>query len=354
MEYPMQACVLHAIGDLRHEKVADPQPQSGEVLLRVGACGVCGSDIPRVFTKGTYRFPTIPGHELAGIVEATGPGVDPSLIGRRAAVFPLIPCRACPMCEKGEYAHCADYDYLGSRCDGGFAEYVRVPLWNLLFLPANVSVEEASLTEPAAVAVHALRQAGIDVGDRVLILGAGPIGLMVGMWAKAWGAGRVMLVDIDAAKLNFARALGFADVCNSAEDDLAAWVSDLTGGGADLVVEASGSAAALEQCMLTAKVFGNVVLMGNPVGNMSLSQQAYWAILRKQLKLHGTWNSSYSNIARSEWQLTLDFMASGRLDVKPLITHRIGLDALFDRLQAIRDRTEFSNKVLYVNPEGIS
>jgi L-iditol 2-dehydrogenase len=345
----MQACVLHAIGDLRHEEVANPRPRVGEVLLRVGACGVCGSDIPRVFTKGTYSFPTIPGHELAGVVTEAGARVDPSLVGKAAAVFPLIPCRKCPMCEIGEYAQCADYDYLGSRCDGGFAEYVRVPVWNLLFLPDGVSVEEAAMTEPAAVAIHALRQAGIDIGDRVLILGAGSIGLMVGMWAQAWGAGKVMLVDIDPQKIEFARSLGFADVCNSAEDDLAAWVKDLTDEGADLVIEASGSTVALEQCMLTAKVFGNVVLMGNPEGNMSLSQQAYWAILRKQLKLHGTWNSSYSKIARSEWQLTLDFMASGKIDVKPLITHRVGLDGLFDRMKAIRDRSEFSNKVLYLN-----
>jgi L-iditol 2-dehydrogenase len=321
----------------------------GEVLLRVGACGVCGSDIPRVFTKGTYTFPTIPGHELAGIVTETGGGVDPSYVGKAAAVFPLIPCRKCPMCEIGEYAQCTDYNYLGSRCDGGFAQFVRVPVWNLVFLPEGVSVEEAAMTEPAAVAVHALRQARMDIGDRVLILGAGPIGLMVGMWAQAWGAGKVMLVDIDRQKLDFAKRLGFSHVCNSGEDDLAAWVKDLTDEGADLVIEASGSTAALEQCMLTAKVFGNVVLMGNPVGNMSLSQQAYWAILRKQLKLHGTWNSSYSNIARSEWQLTLDFMASGKLNVKPLITHRVGLDSLFDRMKAIRDRSEFSNKVLYVS-----
>ena len=347
----MHACVLHAIGDLRHEEVPDPRPRMGEVLLRVGACGVCGSDIPRVFTKGTYTFPTIPGHELAGVVAEVGGGVDPSFAGKKAAVFPLIPCRKCPMCEIGEYAQCTDYNYLGSRCDGGFAEYVRVPVWNLLFLPEGVSVVEAAMTEPAAVAVHALRQAGIDIGDRVLILGAGPIGLMVGMWAQAWGAGKVMLVDIDLQKLEFAKSLGFTDTCHCGEDELAAWVKDLTDEGADLVVEASGSPVALDQCMIAAKVFGNVVLMGNPEGNMNLSQQAYWAILRKQLKLHGTWNSTYSKIARSEWQLTLDFMASGKLDVKPLITHRVGLDGLFDRMKAIRDRAEFSNKVLCVNSE---
>jgi len=345
----MNACVLHAIGDLRHETVPTPEPCAGEVLLRVGACGVCGSDIPRVFVKGTYRFPTIPGHELAGVIERVGPGVDSSLAGKAAAVFPLIPCRACALCEIGEYAQCADYNYLGSRCDGGFAEYVRVPVWNLLPLPDGLSIEEAAMTEPAAVAVHALRQAGIDIGDSVLIMGAGPIGLMLAMWARAWGAGKILLADIDEKRLVFARGLGFTDVCNVREVELAAWVSDTTSSGADLVVEASGSSTAFEQCMLAARVFGRVVLMGNPDGDMRLSQQAYWAILRKQLKIFGTWNSCYSNLPRNEWKLALDFMASGKLSLKPLITQRVGLDGLFDAMKHMRDRTAFSNKVMYVS-----
>lgn len=348
----MKACVLHAVGDLRHESVPTPQPAAGEVLLRVGACGVCGSDIPRVFVKGTYRFPTIPGHELAGVVEHVGDGVDTALVGKTASVFPLIPCRACALCEVGEYAQCADYDYLGSRCDGGFAEYVRVPVWNLLPLPDGVSIEEAAMTESAAVAVHALRQAGIDIGDAVLIMGAGPIGLMLAMWARAWGAGKVLLADIDDKKLAFARGLGFDNTCNVRETELTAWLSGVTSAGADLVVEASGSSAAFEQCMLAARTFGRVVLMGNPDGDMRLSQDAYWAILRKQLKVSGTWNSSYSNLPRNEWKLALDFMASGRLNLKPLVTHRVGLDTLFDAMKRIRDRTEFSNKVLYVSEAG--
>jgi L-iditol 2-dehydrogenase len=319
------------------------------VVLRVGACGVCGSDIPRVFVQGTYRFPLIPGHELAGTVVETSEGVDPALVGRAATVFPLVPCRACAMCAIGEYAQCVDYDYLGSRCDGGFAEYARVPVRNLLPLPEGISIEEGAMTEPAAVAVHALRQAGVDIGDTVLVLGAGPLGLLVAMWAQAWGAARVLLTDIDPHKLEFARALGFSHVFNAREEDVAAAVNDVKKGGADLVVEASGSAAAFEQCMVAARTFGRVVLLGNPEGEMRLSQNAYWAILRKQLKLFGSWNSSYSDPARNEWQLALDFMAAGKLNVKPLITHRVSLEELFPALVRMRDRTVFSSKLMVVN-----
>lgn len=346
----MKACVLHAIGDLRLEDLPTAMPQKGEALVRVAACGVCGSDIPRVFTKGTYQFPLVPGHEFSGVVEAVGSGVDPVWKGRRVAVFPLIPCRNCAACEIGAYAQCQDYDYLGSRCDGAFAEYVTAPVANLVPVPEDLSLEEAAMAEPAAVAAHALGRAGLELGDNVLIFGAGPIGLLLGQWAEAWGAGKVMLVDIDLAKLRFARAQGFLHLFDATPGGVEEWVKTKTGRGADVVIEGSGSPAAFEQCMGAARPFGAVVLMGNPVGSMTLSQPAYWAILRRELRVLGTWNSSFAELPRNEWKLALDFMASGRLKVQPLITHRTGLDGLRDHLVMMRDRREFFNKVMLVNP----
>lgn len=345
----MQACVLRAVGDLRYEEVPDPAPRPGEALIRVRACGVCGSDIPRIFSKGTYRFPTIPGHEFSGEVMAVGPDVDNGIIGKAVAVFPLVPCGNCAACEIGAFAQCEAYDYLGSRCDGAFAEFVRAPAWNLVHIPEGVSFEEAAMVEPAAVAVHALRRAGIDIGDSALIFGAGPIGLLVAMWAGIRGAGKVLLVDIDDSRLNFARRFGFDHVFNPArQGDVASWVRTLTGHGADLVVEASGSAAAFEQCVLSARTSGKVVLLGNPAGEMRLSQRAYWAILRNELTVYGTWNSSYGALPRDEWQLVLDFMASGQLAVTPLITRRLGLRELPNALLMLRDRAEFCCKMMCV------
>ncbi len=344
----MKACVLHAIGDLRVEEVPTPSPREAEVLLRVAACGVCGSDIPRVFEKGTYHFPTIPGHEFAGTVEAVGSGVGKAFTGRRVAAFPLIPCQRCDMCQVGAYAQCGNYDYLGSRSDGAFAEYVCVPVWNLLRVPKGVPLEAAAMAEPAAVAAHALRRAGMDLGDNVLIFGAGPIGLMLGKWAQVWGAAKVMLVDIDVAKLRFAKALGFTHLLDATQSKVEDWVLNKTGRGADIVVEGSGSTVAFEQGMQAARPFGKVVLMGNPTGPMQLSQDAYWAILRKELEVVGTWNSCYAPLPRNEWQLSLDAMAAGQLEVEPLITHRCGLDDLPAHLEMIRARKEFSNKVLFV------
>ncbi|ANE48241.1 dehydrogenase [Paenibacillus swuensis] len=346
----MKAAVLHGISDLRVEDIGMPSPGAGEVLVKVRACGVCGSDIPRVFTKGTYSFPTVPGHEFAGEISAVGEGVDASLIGMRAAVFPLLPCRSCPSCEIGDYATCSNYDYMGSRSDGAFAEYIACPLWNIVPAPAALSYEEIAMAEPAAVAIHALRQAKIDIGDAVFISGAGPIGIMLGLWAKAWGASRVLLADIDPEKLAFAREQGFEHTVNAFEQDVQAWVRSVTNDrGADVCVEGAGSSPSWENCLKAARSGGRVVLMGNPAGEMKLSQNGYWEILRKQLTVSGTWNSSYASMPKNEWKLALDFMVAGRLNLKGLITHRTDLDGLREAMEMMRDRTAFYNKVMYTN-----
>ena len=344
----MKACVLHGVGDLRFEETATPMPEADDVLIRVRACGVCGSDIPRIFTKGTYIFPIIPGHEFSGEIIRVGPNANPDLMGKVVTVFPLIPCRHCPACLVGAFAQCQNYSYLGSRCDGAFADYVRAPDWNVVRIPEGVSFEEAAMVEPAAVAAHALRLGAVDLGDTLVIFGAGPIGLMVALWARTWGTPKILLVDIDARKVAFAKGLGFEDVFDAQAGGVNEWVLDLTGGGADLVIEASGSSAAFEQGVMAARPFGRVVLLGNPAGEMKLSQEAYGAILRNELKVCGSWNSCYRVMPGNEWQLVLEFMASGRLDLKPLITHRVTLENLRDALLMMRDNTEFYVKVMYV------
>ena len=326
----MNAAVLHAVGDLRFERVNIPKREKGEVLLKIFASGICGSDIARIFTKGTYNFPTIPGHEFAGeIVESE----NKNLIGRKAAVFPMLPCRNCGACEIGEYAQCENYDYYGSRRDGGFAEYIAVKEWNLVMIPDGLSYEEAAICEPAAVALHAINQANIKLGDKVVIYGAGPIGMLLSQWAKINGAGLVKVADIDPTKIEFAKKSGFGEYNGSFK--------------ADVVIEGSGASSALENCLKTAGNFGRVVLMGNPLGDMNISQKAYWEILRKQLILAGTWNSSYNGM-KNEWQISLDAMKSGSLNVKPLITHRFDLKNCNKAFEMMRDKKEFYSKVLFI------
>jgi L-iditol 2-dehydrogenase len=345
----MKACVLHGIGDLRLEDVSKPAPKKGEVLVKIKASGICGSDIQRVYSKGTYHFPMIPGHEFAGQVVEVGEDVDTGLVNKKAAVFPLVPCMQCDACQVGEYAQCRNYNYFGSRCNGGFAEYIAVPVWNLVMVPESLSYEEAAMAEPDAVAVHALRQAGIVVGDNVVIFGAGPIGLMLAQWAYAWGAGQVMLADIDENKVSFAKGLSFPDVWNSGDGDAVEWILGITEGrGADIAVEGAGVSETLEQCLKSVCPFGKVIAMGNPSGEMRVSQEAYWELLRKQLKIYGTWNSSYVSLPKNDWKLAIRAMEQKKINVKPFVSHRFKLDEYTRAFEMMRDRKEFFNKVMFV------
>jgi len=344
----MLACALHEIGRLVCGEVPDPVPAAGEALLKIKASGVCGSDIPRVFSKGTYKFPTVPGHEFAGEIVRVGDGVDGSLVGKAAAVFPLLPCRSCEMCEAGEYALCRDYDYFGSRRDGGFAEYASVPLWNLVFCD-GLSYEELAMAEPAAVSVHALGRAGVSLGDVVAIFGAGAIGLMLAAFAHASGAGETVLFDIDEKRLDFAKKNGYAHAYDCSGDGWRRALDGLTSGrGADIVVEGAGVSASVENCLKAAKPLGKVVLMGNPSGGVSLRQEHYWEILRKQLTIYGTWNSDYTR-TKNDWKTAVSAMASGAVDLKPLVTHRFPLSECAEAFEFVRDRTNFSCRVMFVD-----
>ncbi len=343
----MKACVLHNINDLRYEEVAVPVLQSGEVLLKIKASGICGSDIQRVFDKGTYHFPTIPGHEFAGEIAAVAEDISPSLIGKRAAVFPMLPCMECSCCTVGEYAQCKNYNYYGSRCDGGFAEYLAVKVWNLVFIPQELTYEEAAMCEPAAVAIHALSQAGISFGDTVAVFGCGTIGIMLGKIAKAWGASKIILIDIDNRKLDFAKSLDFKYLINSAETDPATEIVKITNNkGADVTVEGTGVSSALENCFQSAATFGKVVLMGNPVKDMHLGQKAYWEILRKQLTLKGTWNSSYNGI-KNDWIKAIEAMPN--LNLKELITHRFYFSQCGEAFEVMKNPDTFTVKVMFIN-----
>jgi len=324
----MKACVLHAINDLRYEEVATPERKAGEALIEIKASGICGSDIPRVFTKGTYNFPTIPGHEFGGVIVDAD---DKGLVGKKCAVFPLVPCRKCVSCESGNYAQCENYNYFGSRCDGGFAEFISAPLWNVVLAPDDLSYEEIAMAEPCAVALHSLEQAQLNAGDKVAIFGAGPIGMMIAKWAKFKGASKVFLIDIDPEKIKRAKTAGF-------ETEITEPV--------DIAIEGAGVSGTLEQAVTCVKAFGTVVLMGNPAKEMTLSQKGYWEILRKELTLKGTWNSSYSG-SRNDWANALACMKT--LDISGLVSHKFNFADCHAAFNVMNDRKEYFSKVMFTN-----
>lgn len=344
----MHALVLHAIGDARFEQIARPEPGTGEVRVRIGFCGVCGSDIPRTFVKGTYQFPTVCGHEFAGVVDSVGEGVTEFRAGDRVAVFPLLWCGKCPACEAGKFVQCHDYDYLGSRSDGAFADYVVAPQRNLLRVPDGVTLEEAAMTEPAAVSLHAVRRGGCTLGQTVAVFGLGPIGLMVAQWARAVGVERVLLFDILPEKLQLARRLGFDLAFNSREVDPVKQLEELTvGEGAHVAIEAAGVPSTFVQALAATRRGGRMVILGNPSGDVTLPASLISQAMRREIDLVGTWNSDYSPTGNDDdWHAVLAAMAAKRLDLLPLITHRVPLGRAFDALKMMRDGGQFFSKVL--------
>ncbi len=330
----MKAYVLHGIGDLRYEERPLPELRPGWALVRVLAAGICSSDIPRIFEKGTYHFPTIPGHEFSGLVEAAADGSGRQWIGRRVGIFPLIPCKNCPSCRKGQYETCSNYDYIGSRRDGAFAEFTAVPVWNLIALPETVSDIQGALLEPAAVALHAVKRAEISPGDDVCVVGTGAIGLLAGQWAKIFGAGRVVIKGRGEAKRQIVQRCRLEYAADSR-----------TGEEFGRVIEAVGSAQALEESLSLTAPGGKLVLMGNPDGPRTLSQDLYWRILRKQLTLTGTWNSSYGG-ENSDWAAAVQAMGEGTLQTEAVVSHVLEREALAARLAVMRGHTEAFCKVV--------
>lgn len=344
----MKAMRLHKINEFTLDAVEKPVPKGDEILVKVAACGICGSDIPRVYELGTKVYPVTLGHEYSATVVEVGNAKDQDLIGKVAAIYPVIPCGECPSCKIGEYAQCSNYRYLGSRTDGGFAEYCLIPSrWHLV-IPRNqeVSMEDLSLTEPATVALHAVRKGDVRGGDNVIIFGAGPIGIMAARWCKLFGANAV-LVDIDDEKKRFAQERGLT-VINSMEEDCQEYVAKMTGGKmADIIIEGTGTGPALNNGIACCHAGSTITLLGNPHKDTTIKLDQHSSILRKELKLVGVWNNFYNELPFNEWEYTVEKIGSGELKVDDLVTHKADLDHLKELFDQIYNKEITICKAIY-------
>ncbi|MBD5529304.1 MAG: galactitol-1-phosphate 5-dehydrogenase [Lachnospiraceae bacterium] len=345
----MKAYVLHGINDLRMEERAVPEPGPGQVLVQVKAAGICGSDIPRIFRTGTYSFPTIPGHEFSGVVAAMGPGVPSEWTGKRVGIFPLIPCRECAPCRQKHYELCRSYSYLGSRTDGGFAEYALAPWESLIELPEGVSFGAAAMLEPMAVAVHALRRAQVSPGKTVAVYGQGTIGLLLSMFLRESGIERVLAIGNKAQQRRSALDMGIAeeDFCDTRTQEMGPWLAEKTGGaGVDVFFECIGRNETIGAAIDLTAPMGTTVLVGNPSGDVCLDKAVYWKILRNQLTVMGCWNSSFTQEETDDWHYVLERLAGGRIQPERLITHLLPFERLPQGLEIMRDKSEEYVKVM--------
>lgn len=345
----MKAYALYGVNDLRLEDRAVPEVKPDQVLVQVKAVGICGSDIPRIFRTGTYSFPTVPGHEFSGIVVKVGEQADTSWLGRPVGIFPLIPCRECAPCRQKLYELCRHYSYLGSRTDGAFAEYVAVPQENLIALPQGVSFEAAAMMEPMAVAVHAMRQARVQPGQTVMVCGLGTIGLLLTMFLKEAGIERVLAAGNKEQQKQMAAALGVAeaDFCDTRVQEMDAWTAERTdGAGADVFFECIGKNETIEKAIELTAPMGTVQVIGNPDGDIQLPKAVYWKILRNQLTVRGSWNSSFTHEETDDWHYVLQALKEKRIAPERLITHLLPFEQLNRGLAIMRDKSEEYVKIM--------
>lgn len=347
----MKAYVLHGINNIRLEEVAIPELKDAEVLVKVKAAGICGSDIPRIYQTGAHKHPLIPGHEFSGQVVRIGKSVNPIWMNQRVGVFPLIPCHECKPCKNESYELCRNYNYLGSRCDGGFAEYVAVPVGNLIELPKQVSYEEGAMLEPMAVAVHAMRRMELKPEQNIVVCGLGTIGLLLTMFLMERGMKNVFVIGNKDFQREQIVKLEISEnhYCDCRKEDVKQWILQHTDGeGADVFFECVGRNETFSQAVDSTATWGEIVLVGNPHSDMMLKQDVYWKILRNQQKIAGTWNSSFTHDESDDWHYVIERLKKRKIKPESMISHRYNLEDLAKGFQIMRDKTEDYIKIMCV------
>jgi (R,R)-butanediol dehydrogenase/meso-butanediol dehydrogenase/diacetyl reductase len=324
----MRAAVFRALDQpLSMEEVADPCPSANEVVIRVGRCGICGSDLHMTREPAFGIAPgTVLGHEFAGEVVEVGSAAVGLKSGDAVAVAPIRGCGYCPSCLNGEPAWCTQMSLQG----GGYAQYALATDRQCLKLPATTSIEEGALVEPLAVALHGVALSGLKAGDQVLIMGAGPIGLAVAFWARRRGATRIAVSDLNTFQSKLALEVGATAFVQSTSD-VVATVNDALGGPPDVVFECVGRPGVLAEALEHVRPRGNIVILG-----LCTSADSFvpFRAVSKEVKFI---TSAFFNVA--EYRTALDTLDGGNSSARLLITDTVPLTRLPDAFEELRQRT---------------
>lgn len=323
----MRAAVLEAVGQpLVITEVPEPSPGAHDLLLRVRACGICGSDL---HASDTFVPPgKVMGHEIAGEVVGVGAAVrDRFTDGQLVAAFPVGSCGTCQFCRTGYAAKCHGATQIGFQVAGGYADYVVVPATGAVALPAGVDHRLGALVEPLAVGLHALDKTPMEHGEPVLVLGAGPVGLAVAVWARALGAREVVVSDPVEHRRALAERLGAAGVDPSKQDVRSAFEA-LTGEAPRVVVECVGVPGLIQHAVEVAATDGVVTVVGLCMG---ADQVFPFPAMQKELALQFV-----LYYRRQDFVTTVRMLADRRLDPSPMITDVVGLDAMPARFEALK------------------
>jgi len=302
------------------EQVPAPEPGPGQVRIAVHVCGVCGSDVHAYHGRHPFiSCPVVPGHEFSGVIDALGVDVKGWQVGQRVTVEPSLVCGECENCRTGRYNICDHLRVIGCQSDGAMAEYIIVPADKVVPLPEDLSFEEGALVEPTAVGVHAVRRLNLEQVQRLLVIGAGTIGLQVMQAALALGVPEVVVTDLYATRLQRAKALGATYALNAREVDLPAWMEQRYGrpNPMDAAIECVGAGEVVDTAIGAVKKGRRIVIAGvwgsRPQVNMAFVQD-------RELELVGT-----LMYTRQDFLAARDLITQGRIQVAPLVTVRYPL-----------------------------
>lgn len=349
----MKAAVVHGKGDIRIEPVPVPETGYGEVLVKVRASGICATDIKTLLGQGLpEKLPAILGHEVAGTVERVGPGVRGDLSpGKRVAVYPIAVCGECFFCKRGRHNLCLREYGLAHGIDGGFAQYVRIPreivaIGGLVELPEHLSYEQAAMAEPLSCCLAAARAGKLEEGDTMLVVGAGPMGLLhlkTGLWRGA----RVIVADLRRDRLEMAARMGAAHCIDAGEKDVVEEVRRLTDGlGAGLVVASLGAPEAAAQYLPAVRNGGTFNIFGGPPANRPVNVDFRW-IHYSEVVLTGTFAST-----PEDFRLALKLIAGGQILVDDLISHRFELENMLEAVELARKQEIIKGVLIMPGEDG--
>jgi L-iditol 2-dehydrogenase len=334
----MKAAVYMGPGRIDLKEVETPRAGPGEVLLRMRAAAVCGTDV-RIYLRGQANVvpPHVTGHEICGEIAALGPGVDGYETGQRVTSVTSVGCGACPTCARGWTNMCPEARHIGYHFPGAFAEYMVVPApavaqGALLIAPGHLSDDAVALVEPLSCVINGQEPLHVGAGDTVVVIGMGPIGTMHLLLARASGAARLIAVDVEPRRLDMAKGFGPDAVVDSSRADVVEEVKRLTGGrGADVVVVACGVKQAALQAVAMAAMKGRISFFaGFPKDDPTIALDAN-VVHYRELAIHGAFASH-----RMQFERAMELAAEGRVDLDRLATHHFGLDGIVDAIETTR------------------
>lgn len=246
----------------------------------------------------------------------------------------MLPCFECESCREEQYARCSNYNYFGSRCDGGLSECIAVPEWNIVTFSDQLDYKTAALCEPAAVALHSVEKGEVSENDSTVIIGSGTIAILTAFWCRQKGADAVVVCR-NERKSSFIESLGLKAILEKNAENL----------HANKVFECVGTPEAINMAVNSAQPGGSIVLVGNPSGDIAFSKQVYWKILRRELNVKGTWNSEYSNV-RNNWKDVIQTMETHQIPFEKLITDIYDMKNIHTALDNMRSTDTFSIKTM--------